>query len=301
MKSFLQRFGSLVLGILHGFDRLRFRGSKRLLCYPGGVSSFLSQSQVPLKDYKSYAKETTVALCKAIETEAKQAGLYQYLNNSQESKEETALRLAAEHGRQQGLDRGAGLRRALPGRPGAGQQGDQEAGDTDRAEQMPSLLPLLPGSGLRPAVHAAPELVPVHDACGTQRPGLAGSADDQGRPGIPAEGQLFHVGRGLRGGPTTAGPTIDNGLGVAVGRLGGREPSLVAATRGAAGAVLLVGARGGIRHRHRVSHAGGLAAALSAVGAIMRPGRSRAPMCSGSWVTESRSPGGRVGTWPARW
>jgi hypothetical protein len=103
MKSFLQRFGSLVLGILHGFDRLRFRGSKRLLCNPGGVSSFLSQSQVPLKDYKSFAKETTVELCKAIETEAKRAGIYEYLNNSQESKEETALRLAAEHGRDSGL------------------------------------------------------------------------------------------------------------------------------------------------------------------------------------------------------
>jgi hypothetical protein len=103
MKSFLQRFGSLVLGILHGFDRLRFRGSKRLLCYPGGVSSFLSQSQVQLKDYKSFAKETTVELCKAIETEAKQAGIYKYLNNSQESKEDTAMRLAAEHGREQGL------------------------------------------------------------------------------------------------------------------------------------------------------------------------------------------------------
>src|ERR1700722_2002360 len=62
MKSFLQRFGSLVLGVLHGFDRLRLRGSKRLLCNPGGVSSFLSQAQVPLKDYQSYAKETTVAL-----------------------------------------------------------------------------------------------------------------------------------------------------------------------------------------------------------------------------------------------
>ncbi len=77
MKSFLHRFGSLVSGVLHGFDRLRLRGSKRLLCNPGGVFNFLSQVQVPLKDYRSYAKDTTVALCKAVETEAKQAGLYQ--------------------------------------------------------------------------------------------------------------------------------------------------------------------------------------------------------------------------------
>ena len=103
MKTFLQRFGSLVLGVLHGFDRLRLRGSKRLLCNPGGVCSFLSQVRVPLKDFKSYAKDTTVELCKAVETEAKRAGLYHYLNNSQESKEETALGMAAEHGRERGL------------------------------------------------------------------------------------------------------------------------------------------------------------------------------------------------------
>ena len=34
MKSFLQRFAPLVLGVLVGFDRWRFRGSKRMLCYP---------------------------------------------------------------------------------------------------------------------------------------------------------------------------------------------------------------------------------------------------------------------------
>ena len=76
MKTFLQRFGSLVSGVLHGFDRLRLRGSKRLLCNPGGVFSFLSQVRVPLKDYKSYARD---------------------------SKEDTALRMAAEHGRERGL------------------------------------------------------------------------------------------------------------------------------------------------------------------------------------------------------
>jgi hypothetical protein len=103
MKSFLHRFGSIVSGVLHGFDRLRFRGSRRLLCHPGGFFNFLWQIQVPLKDYKSYAKATTVALCKAVETEAKQAGLYQYLDNSHESKEETALRRAAYDKRQTGL------------------------------------------------------------------------------------------------------------------------------------------------------------------------------------------------------
>jgi hypothetical protein len=59
--------------------------------------------QVLHKDYNSYAKDTTLTLCKAVEAEAKQAGLYRYLNNGQESKEEVALRLAAEQQREHGL------------------------------------------------------------------------------------------------------------------------------------------------------------------------------------------------------
>src|SRR6266436_6529686 len=98
MQTFLQRFAALVLCVLHGFDRLRFRGSKRLLCHPGGVHNYLWQAQVLLKDYKSYAKDTTATLCRAVETQAQEAGLYRYLNNCRESKEETALRVAAEQG-----------------------------------------------------------------------------------------------------------------------------------------------------------------------------------------------------------
>jgi hypothetical protein len=73
------------------------------LCSPGGAASFLSYVQVLHKDYNSYAKDTTLTLCKAVEAEAKQAGLYRYLNNGQESKEEVALRLAAEQKREHGL------------------------------------------------------------------------------------------------------------------------------------------------------------------------------------------------------
>jgi hypothetical protein len=30
MHTFLQRFGAAVVGVLHGFERVRFRGTKRL-------------------------------------------------------------------------------------------------------------------------------------------------------------------------------------------------------------------------------------------------------------------------------
>ena len=104
MRSFLQRFAPLVLGVLIGFDRWRFRGSKRMLCYPDGVMSFLSRHSILLKDFnKPYAKEMTDGLCAAIEKPATAAGIYRYLNSSKISKEETALAIAKEHGKTQGL------------------------------------------------------------------------------------------------------------------------------------------------------------------------------------------------------
>jgi hypothetical protein len=103
MKTFLQRFGPVVAGVLQGFDRLRFRGSKRQLCHVAGMMSWLGAMRVLLKDYKVWVRDTTATLCRAIEAPAEQAGVYRYVNNSYDSKEETALRLAAEQGRTEGL------------------------------------------------------------------------------------------------------------------------------------------------------------------------------------------------------
>jgi len=104
MKTFLQRFSALVLGVLVGFDRWRFRGSKRMLCYPKGVMSFLSYHSVLLKEFnKPYAKGMTDTLCAAIEKPATEAGIYRFLNSSKVSKEEAALAVAKQHGKTQGL------------------------------------------------------------------------------------------------------------------------------------------------------------------------------------------------------
>jgi hypothetical protein len=103
MKEFLRRFATVVTGVLHGFDRLRFRGSKRQLCHVTGVLSWLGYVRILLKDYKSYARDTTLALCRSIEAPAEAAGIYRYLNNLQTSKEETALRMAAERKQTSGL------------------------------------------------------------------------------------------------------------------------------------------------------------------------------------------------------
>src|SRR5271168_3602695 len=103
MKAFLRRFGPVVAGVLQGFDRLRFRGSKRQLCHVTGLMSWLGAVGVLLKDYKIWVRDTTVTLCRAIEAPAEEAGLYRFLNNSQDSKEQTALQMAAERKQTQGL------------------------------------------------------------------------------------------------------------------------------------------------------------------------------------------------------
>lgn len=104
METFLQRFGSFVLGVLVGFDRWRFRGSKRMLCNVRGIMSYLSHHSILLKEFKtSHARDVTKALCEAIERPAKEAGIYRYLNNSTTSKEATALAIAQEQGITQGL------------------------------------------------------------------------------------------------------------------------------------------------------------------------------------------------------
>src|SRR5271157_934914 len=69
-------------------------------------------------------------------------------------------------------------------------------------------------------------------------------------------------------GATTAERTDGNRVDTALGPVGGREPPLVGAATGEHCAVLLVGARRGIRHGHCLSYAGGLAAALSPTEAL---------------------------------
>ena len=49
MKTFLQRFGHLVLGILSGFDRLVFKGKLRQLYSPEGMNCYLSANHVLYK------------------------------------------------------------------------------------------------------------------------------------------------------------------------------------------------------------------------------------------------------------
>jgi hypothetical protein len=74
MQTFLQRFGSKIKGILSGFDRLRLRGTRRLLAHVSGLKHFLWQKHVHLKDFDRYVQDTTGTLCAAVKQAVNDAG-----------------------------------------------------------------------------------------------------------------------------------------------------------------------------------------------------------------------------------
>ncbi|MFN0134993.1 MAG: hypothetical protein ACKVS9_02630 [Phycisphaerae bacterium] len=104
MLSFIQRHAGAVTGVLSGFDRLRFRGTKRLLANAGGMMNFLSQKKVLLKDFKQYALHTTDQIRRATTNIAAAAGLaVRYLAGSAQSKETQVAQIEQEQGVRHGL------------------------------------------------------------------------------------------------------------------------------------------------------------------------------------------------------
>jgi hypothetical protein len=95
MKTFLQRFGNLVLGVLSGFDRLVFKGRLRQLYYPNGMDYYLAANHIPRKQFKEYAKDVTAQVLQASQVEsAKALGRFRFLNSAAIDKDATARAIA---------------------------------------------------------------------------------------------------------------------------------------------------------------------------------------------------------------
>ncbi len=104
MKTFIQRFRKNILGFLHGFDRIRFRGTRRFLANVSGMLGYLWQRQVLLKDFKAFAGNITAQVRQAAEETAISRGRpVVYLHNSQMDKEAWARQVAQRDGIRQGL------------------------------------------------------------------------------------------------------------------------------------------------------------------------------------------------------
>lgn len=74
MKTFLQRHANNILGVISGFDRVRLRGSLRILSYLPGVAGWLDAAGILLKDFLRAAEDATKHLRCDVEQLAQQQG-----------------------------------------------------------------------------------------------------------------------------------------------------------------------------------------------------------------------------------
>ena len=91
MEKFIKQFGSQITGVLHGIDRIMIKGYIPEFYHNNNFYYFLSKEQVQLKDYKAYVLRITAGIKESIEGVIKQTGChYEYLRNSEKSKEDIA-------------------------------------------------------------------------------------------------------------------------------------------------------------------------------------------------------------------
>jgi len=103
MKAFLARLGTLLVSVLSGFDRLRFRGDSRLLNHTRGVHSYLYQQHIRHTDFANHAQRLTQALRRHTEDAAQADRVpLRHLDSPNVDKEAVARTLAQQHGRQRG-------------------------------------------------------------------------------------------------------------------------------------------------------------------------------------------------------
>jgi hypothetical protein len=104
VSTFLQRHASSVIGVLSGFDRVRLRGTVRLLANAGGLGAALGHVGVLLKDFKEFAMGVSKQIKSSSEQAAESANRpVLYLNSSSISKEDTAREIARRDKIQEGL------------------------------------------------------------------------------------------------------------------------------------------------------------------------------------------------------
>lgn len=94
-EEFYRKFGRDVTAVLSGFDRMRFRGTLRMLFNPAKMDLYLGCCGVLLKDFGSFAERMTAKVKEAARQAAQQASRpIEYLNSPTISKEELARQIA---------------------------------------------------------------------------------------------------------------------------------------------------------------------------------------------------------------
>jgi hypothetical protein len=103
-ESFLSKFGDKITGIISGFDRVRFRGTLRLLFQPLAMERYLSSCGVLIKEFKRFAESVTAEVKAAAYQAAAKAGRpAHYLADPGISKEHYARAIAQRDRIKEGL------------------------------------------------------------------------------------------------------------------------------------------------------------------------------------------------------
>ena len=187
MKTFIQRFGQKILGVLHGPDRLRFRGSRRFLASVTGMLRYLWRRKILLKDFKAFAGNITAQVREAAEEGAVRSGRpVLYLPNGQMDKEAWARQVAKRDGIHEGLIGVLKECRALLVVRGRRRPRGEKTRPAGWTKQVPALLPLLSGPRRRPGVCAFANVVSLHRAYRHEWSGMVGPANGWHRLGLSA-------------------------------------------------------------------------------------------------------------------
>jgi hypothetical protein len=104
MEHFIRKYERDIVGVLSGWDRIRFRGTIRMLAYANGLLGWLCERKVLLKNFQSFAQELTDSLKSSILGVAEAAGRpVRYVASSSLSKEELVRELLRREGLTEGL------------------------------------------------------------------------------------------------------------------------------------------------------------------------------------------------------
>src|ERR687897_3292128 len=94
VNAFVERHNRDVIGVLHGWDRLRLQGTLRSLYYQPVMEEYLWQAGVLWKDFKRFATDLTGRVRQAAEKLAKRHHRPMiYLSSSRTRKEEVARQI----------------------------------------------------------------------------------------------------------------------------------------------------------------------------------------------------------------
>jgi hypothetical protein len=104
MRQFIKKHEGCIHGVLSGFDRVRFRGTIRMLAYVGGLMGWLNDRRVLLKEFRDFSLGLTDTLKASVSSMAAAAGKpIRYLASSSLSKEDLVRELLRREGVSSGL------------------------------------------------------------------------------------------------------------------------------------------------------------------------------------------------------